>query len=76
MRGLVRRAMIELLFKKRVCPMLGMAITFLILALVAGVLGFMALAGTFAMIAKVLLFVFLALFVISLIFGRGRGAIV
>ena len=68
--------MIELLFKKRVCPMLGMAITFLILALVAGVLGFMALAGTFAMIAKVLLFVFLALFVISLIFGRGRGAIV
>ena len=68
--------MIKLLFKKSVCPMLGMAITFLILALVAGVLGFMALAGTFAMIAKVLLFVFLALFVISLIFGRGRGAIV
>ena len=39
-------------------------------------LGFGALAGTLAVIAKVLLFVFLALFVISLIFGRGRGAIV
>ena len=56
--------------------MLSMAITFVILALVAGVLGFVALAGTLAVIAKVLLFVFLALFVISLIFGRGRGAIV
>jgi len=56
--------------------MLGMAITFVILALVAGVLGFVALAGTLALIAKVLLFVFLALFVISLVFGRGRGAII
>jgi uncharacterized membrane protein YtjA (UPF0391 family) len=56
--------------------MLGMAITFVILALVAGFLGFVALAGTLALIAKVLLFVFLALFVVSLIFGRGRGAIV
>ena len=53
--------------------MLGMAITFAILALLAGILGFVALAGSLATIAKVLLFVFLALFVISLIFGRGRG---
>ena len=35
--------------------------------------GFVALAGTLAVIAKVLLFVFLALFVISLIFGRRWG---
>ncbi len=55
--------------------MLGMAITLAILALLAGLLGFFALAGTLAMVAKVLLFVFLALFVISLIFGRGRGTI-
>jgi uncharacterized membrane protein YtjA (UPF0391 family) len=53
--------------------MLGMAITFAILALVAGVLGFVALAGSLATIAKILLFVFLALFVISLIFGRRWG---
>ncbi len=53
--------------------MLGYAITFAILALLAGIFGFMALAGTLAVIAKVLLFVFLALFVISLIFGRSRG---
>jgi uncharacterized membrane protein YtjA (UPF0391 family) len=53
--------------------MLGMAITFAILALIAGILGFMGLAGSLATIAKVLLFVFLALFVISLIFGRRWG---
>jgi uncharacterized membrane protein YtjA (UPF0391 family) len=54
--------------------MLGWAITFAILALVAGILGFVALAGTLALIAKILLLVFLALFVISLLFGRGRRA--
>jgi uncharacterized membrane protein YtjA (UPF0391 family) len=53
-------------------PMLGLSITFAILALIAGILGFMALAGSLAVIAKVFLFVFLALFVISLIFGRRR----
>jgi uncharacterized membrane protein YtjA (UPF0391 family) len=53
--------------------MLYYAIVFAILALVAGFLGFMALSGTLAMIAKILLFVFLALFVISLVFvGRRR----
>lgn len=53
--------------------MLGWVITFAILALLAGILGFGGLAGSFATIAKVLLFVFLALFVISLIFGRRSG---
>jgi uncharacterized membrane protein YtjA (UPF0391 family) len=57
------------------CPMLGLVITFAILALIAGVLGFFALAGTLASIAKILLFVFLALFVISLITGRRRRMI-
>jgi uncharacterized membrane protein YtjA (UPF0391 family) len=52
--------------------MLGLVITFAILALVAGVLGFGVLAGTLGTIAKILLFVFLVFFVLSLIFGRGR----
>ncbi len=52
--------------------MLGWCITFAILALLAGLFGFMALEGSLAMIAKVLLFVFVACFVISLIFGRRR----
>jgi len=56
--------------------MLRYAVIFAILALLAGILGFGGLAGSFAMIAKVLLFVFLALFVVSLILGRGRGATV
>jgi len=50
-----------------------LVVTFAILALVAGILGFVALAGSLAVIAKILLFVFLALFVISLIFGRRWG---
>lgn len=53
--------------------MFGMAVTFAILALLAAILGFVALAGSLAVIAKILLFVFLALFVISLIFGRRWG---
>ncbi len=52
--------------------MLGYAITFLVIALIAAVLGFWVIAGTAAAIAKILFFVFLVLFLISLIFGRGR----
>lgn len=50
--------------------MLSYAITFLIIALIAGVLGFGVIAGTAAWIAKVLFFVFLVLFLVSLITGR------
>ncbi len=49
--------------------MLGLAITFLIVALVAAVLGFGVVAGTAAMIAKVLFFLFIIGFVLSLLFG-------
>lgn len=47
--------------------MLGMALAFLIVALIAAVLGFGFLASTAALIAKVLFVIFLILFVISLI---------
>jgi len=50
--------------------MLNWAILFLIIALVAGVLGFGVVAGTAAWIAKVLFVVFLILFIVSLISGR------
>jgi uncharacterized membrane protein YtjA (UPF0391 family) len=49
--------------------MLRWAILFAILALVAGVLGFGGLASDFAYIAKILLFVFLVLFVLALVMG-------
>lgn len=55
--------------------MLSWALTFLIIALIAGVLGFGVVAGTAASIAKILFFVFLVLFVVGLIMGR-RGAAV
>jgi uncharacterized membrane protein YtjA (UPF0391 family) len=50
--------------------MLSYAFTFLIIALIAGVLGFGVIAGTAATIAKVLFLVFLVLFGLSLLFGR------
>jgi uncharacterized membrane protein YtjA (UPF0391 family) len=50
--------------------MLGYAITFLVIALIAAVFGFWVIAGTAAAIAKILFFVFLVLFIISLFFGR------
>jgi uncharacterized membrane protein YtjA (UPF0391 family) len=55
--------------------MLGWAVTFLIIALIAAVLGFGAIAGTAIEIAKIIFFVALILFVISAVFGlmRGRG---
>ncbi len=51
--------------------MLRWAITFAILALIAGVLGFGRLAGGFENIAYILLVVFVILFVVSLVVGRG-----
>ncbi len=50
--------------------MLGYSITFLIIALIAGVLGFTTVAGTAYTAAQVLFFIFLVLFVVSLLFGR------
>ncbi len=52
--------------------MLGWAITFLVIALIAAVLGFGAVAGLAATIAKILFVVFLILFVVSLVMGLGR----
>ncbi|MCK5931116.1 Protein of unknown function [Fulvimarina manganoxydans] len=53
--------------------MIGWAITFLIIALIAAVLGFGGIAGTAVGIAKIIFFVAIVLFVISLIFGRRRA---
>ena len=51
--------------------MLSWALTFL---LVAAVFGFFGIACAFAGVAKILFFVFLVLFVVSLIFGGRRPA--
>jgi uncharacterized membrane protein YtjA (UPF0391 family) len=55
--------------------MLGWAVTFLVIALIAAVLGFGGIAGVAIEIAKIIFFVALLLFVISAVFGliSGRG---
>jgi uncharacterized membrane protein YtjA (UPF0391 family) len=53
--------------------MFGLAVTFLIVALIAGILGFGLVAGVAIEFAKIVFFVALVLFLISLIFGGLRG---
>jgi uncharacterized membrane protein YtjA (UPF0391 family) len=53
--------------------MLGWALTFLILALIAGYMGFFGLAGLAATIAKLLLIVFVVLLIVSAFSGALRG---
>jgi uncharacterized membrane protein YtjA (UPF0391 family) len=54
--------------------MLYWAVVFLIIAVVAGVLGFGGIASTAAGFAQVLLFIFIVIFVVALVMGlRRRG---
>jgi uncharacterized membrane protein YtjA (UPF0391 family) len=50
--------------------MLRYSLIFLVVALIAGALGFFAVAGTAAFIARILFVVFLVLFLVSLLSGR------
>ena len=54
--------------------MLQYALTFAILAVVCGLLGFAVLGGTLAWIAKTCLLIFVVMLVLSLIFGGRRNA--
>ena len=54
--------------------MLRWALAFFIFALIAALFGFGVIAGTAIGIAKILFFVFLVLFLVSLIAGLARGA--
>jgi uncharacterized membrane protein YtjA (UPF0391 family) len=51
-------------------PMLSYAVIFLIVALIAGILGFGVISGTAATIAQVLFGLFLVFFLLSLFTGR------
>ena len=55
---------------KALITMLSWAITFLVIALIAGVLGFTSIAGTAIGFAKIIFVVFLILFVLSFVMGR------
>ncbi|WAC27670.1 MULTISPECIES: DUF1328 domain-containing protein [unclassified Ancylobacter] len=53
--------------------MLGWALTFLVVALIAAVLGFGGIAGTAIEIAKIIFFVAIILFLVSAVVGMLRG---
>ena len=53
--------------------MIGWAVTFLVVALIAALLGFGGIAGTAMEVAKIVFFVAIALFLISAVFGVMRG---
>jgi uncharacterized membrane protein YtjA (UPF0391 family) len=52
--------------------MLYWAVVFLVIAIIAALFGFGVIASAAAGIAKILFFIFLVVFVISLIFGLSR----
>ena len=49
--------------------MLRWALIFLVIGLIAGILGFTGVAGTSIAIAKVLFFIFLAIFLVLMVAG-------
>lgn len=53
--------------------MLGWVITFLIIALIAAALGFGGLAGTAIGLAKIVFYIFLVLFLVSLVYSLVTG---
>ncbi len=53
--------------------MLSWAITFLVIALIAAVLGFGGIAGVAVGLAKIVFFVAIVLFLVSLIYGATTG---
>ena len=50
--------------------MLRFSIVFLLIALLAGALGFTTIAGSSYFAAQILFFVFLVLFIVSIVFNR------
>ena len=53
--------------------MFGWVVTFLIVALIAGILGFGGVAGASIEIAKIIFFIAVVLFLISAVVGLTRG---
>jgi uncharacterized membrane protein YtjA (UPF0391 family) len=55
---------------EQVDTMLHWTLVFLIIALIAGILGFGGIAGTAVGVAKILFFLFLVIWLMSLLVGR------
>jgi uncharacterized membrane protein YtjA (UPF0391 family) len=57
---------------QRRMTMMGLALTFFIIAIIAALFGFGGIAAGAASIAKILFFVFLVVFLVSLVMGLSR----
>jgi uncharacterized membrane protein YtjA (UPF0391 family) len=68
-----RRELMAWLLYLRSAQMLHLVVTLLIIALIAGVLGFGGIAGAAVGIAKIVFFVALVLFLVSLLATGMRG---
>jgi uncharacterized membrane protein YtjA (UPF0391 family) len=56
-----------------VLTMLSWVVTFLVIALIAGILGFGGVAGASIEIAKIIFFIAVILFLVSAVVGLARG---
>ena len=59
--------------KTEVWIMLSWVVTFLVVALIAGILGFGGIAGASVEIAKIIFFIAVVLFLVSAVVGLARG---
>jgi uncharacterized membrane protein YtjA (UPF0391 family) len=73
MRDANSRADAEWKVESEVLTMLSWVVTFLIIALIAGILGFGGVAGASIEIAKVIFFIAVVLFLVSAVVGLARG---
>jgi uncharacterized membrane protein YtjA (UPF0391 family) len=73
MRGDFSRADRNREWKTKVLTMLIWVITFLVIALIAGILGFGGVAGASIEIAKIIFFIAVVLFLVSAVVGLARG---
>jgi uncharacterized membrane protein YtjA (UPF0391 family) len=73
MRGSFSHAGTETECENRGLVMLSWVVTFLVVALIAGILGFGGIAGASIEIAKTIFFIAVVLFLISAVVGVARG---
>jgi uncharacterized membrane protein YtjA (UPF0391 family) len=70
------RGDVALISKQKVAEvgvMLSWVVTFLVIALIAGILGFGGIAGASIEIAKIVFFIAVVLFLVSAVVGLARG---
>jgi uncharacterized membrane protein YtjA (UPF0391 family) len=72
-RDVLIRAHVETASKAEDRVMFGWVVTFLIVALIAGILGFGGVAGASIEIAKIIFFIAVVLFLVSAVVGLVRG---